>query len=43
MSKRSYAHARTSDGSRLRVKHLLRGSLGRVLVPFYLAVIPECV
>ena len=37
---RARAHARTSDGSRQRVKHLLRGSLGRVLAPFYLAIIP---
>ena len=37
---RARAHARTSDDSRQRVKHLLRGSLGRVLAPFYLAIIP---
>ena len=32
---------RTSDGSRLRVKHFLCGSLGRVLVPFCYAIIPH--
>ena len=37
---RARAHARTSDGSRLRVKHLLRGSLGQVLAPFCYAIIP---